>query len=242
MRRVLQSVWMASCAVLSLVAVSGGANGEDATSFQEPAAWSVGDVNSTYQEWDVLTSGTGNLPDVGRFPNSSTSTLSVATPGFLTGAHNLYSYSGNYAWRADVDNSDGIGAGTSVIVQTASTLNSGTGVLLDSLAIVQSNGSPIVGGDTASAVRSLTLFEGQIWSAAIGQYVTTQERLWEFLLPNYTGDFRVTGANMVHSSLMQLRVDSMLTPVPEPSAVVLVGIALVAVGMFRIIRRRQRAG
>jgi hypothetical protein len=74
----------------------------------------------------------------------------------------------------------------------------------------------------------------------MGQYVTSQERLWEFFLPGYTGDFRVEGTSIVHSSLMQVQVDSMISPVPEPGTTALAGSGLIVLGTCRLVRRWRR--
>lgn len=221
-----------------------GAAAEDATSFAEPSGWSVGQADSTYQEWDVFTGRSGNAPDVGHYPLELSPTFSAAAPAFLTGTKNLYSYAGDYDWRADVKNygngAGHAGMGTHVIVQTATTLNGGVGVLLDSLAVVKPDGSAISGGDNASALRETTLFEGQIWVEAMGQFVTTQERLWEFYLPDYFDDFRVVGHSRVDSSFLAARIDSMIAPVPEPGTITLAGAGLLALVACRLARRNRR--
>ncbi len=234
MRSVFQTKRIAILAILWTAVSSHGAMAEDATSFVEPTGWSVGDVNSTYQEWDVFSGRSGNTPDVGHFPVSFAPTLSAASPAIKTGTGNLYSFSGNYNWWADIENYGGAGTGTRVLVQVAASLHEGVGVLPTSLAIVQPDGSSLLGGDNASILNTATLFEGLVYSPATDSWATTQERLWEFFLPGYTDDFRVVGTNTIHSSLMQVRVDSMI--VPEPAAIVLVGMGLIALGAYRIVR------
>lgn len=243
MRSVYHSVWIVLCAVLCIVAVTRNAAAEDARSFQNPTGWGIGDANSTYQEWDVFTATSGNAPDiVGHFPALFAPTFSATSSALVTGTHNLYWYGGDYQWKADIENYGvgNAGEGTRLIVQTAATLNDGVGVYPDSLAIVQPNGSPILGGDNASALRETVLFEGPIDLG--GNLVTTQERLWEFYLPGYFDDFRVVGTSHVHSSLMQVQVDSMISSVPEPGAIVLAAAALVALGAYRIVRSMRRRG
>ena len=241
MRSVYHSVWIVLCAILCVVAVRRNAAAEDATSFQNPTGWSIGDANSTYQEWDVFSGISGNVPDVGiHFPASFTPTFSATSSALVTtSSHNFYWYDGDYQWKADIDNYGvgGFGEGTRVIVQTAATLYEGVGVYPDSLAIVrQLDWSSILGGDNADALRETVLFEGPIVLG--GNPVTTQERLWEFYLPGYFDDFRVVGTSNEHSNLMQVQVDSMI--VPEPAAIVLFGTGLIVFGVCRIIRRTRR--
>lgn len=238
MRSVSQKVWIVALAVLCAAVSSRSAVAEDATSFVEPTGWSVGDANSTYQEWDVFSGRSGNVPDIGHYPASFATTLSAASPAIKTGTGNLYSFSGNYNWWAGIENYGGNGTGTKVLVQVAASLHEDVGVLPTSLAIVQPDGSSLLGGDNASVLNTVTLFEGLVYSPATDSYATTQEQLWEFFLPDYTDDFRVVGTNSVHSSLMQVRVDSMI--VPEPAAIVLVGMGLIALGAYRIVRRGRR--
>ncbi|HLA84353.1 MAG TPA: hypothetical protein VJL29_06140 [Thermoguttaceae bacterium] len=239
MCKVLQSTWIVFCAVLCTATASRDAVAE-VTLFVNPTRWSVGDANSTYQEWDVFLATSNNAPDVGHFPASLAPTFS-ASPAIVTTTKSLYWYGGDYDWRADIQNYGGVGLGTDVIVQIASTLNNdGTGVLPNSLAIVHPDGSPILGGDCTSALRDTVLFEGDIWVVSQGSWVTVQERLWEFFLPDYTEDFRVTGTSSIHASLMRARVDSMISPVPEPGAAALAGSGLIGLGACRIVRRWRR--
>ncbi|MHB1036087.1 MAG: PEP-CTERM sorting domain-containing protein [Pirellulales bacterium] len=241
MRSVYQSVWITSCAVVCIVGVTCDARAEGATSFQNPTGWSIGAANSTYQEWDAFRAKSGNAPDVGHFPASFTPTVS-ASPAIVTGTNNIYWYGGDYRWWLDIDNY-GVGEageGTRVVVQTATTLSNGVGVYPDSLAVVRPDGGSLLGGDAASVLRETVLFQGDIWVESQGTWVTTQERLWEFFLPGYTGDFRVEGASHVHSSLMQVRVDSMIASVPEPGTIALAATGLITLGACRTVRRIRR--
>lgn len=209
----------------------------DAQAFVLPSGWIMGDPASTYQEWDNFTARTGNVPDIGKFPVHFNPILSAAPPALKTGTSNLYSFAGNWNWWADIPNHGGAGPGTHVLVQTAASLYNDVGVVPGTLAIVQPNGSPIPGGGASEALRTATLFQGQIYSPATDSWSTTRENLWEFYLPGYIGDLRVVGTNAIHSSLMAVRVDTMIAqPVPEPGAAAMSGLLLVAIGAFRLVR------
>jgi len=241
----------------------------DATSFVNPGSWTTGVVNSTYQEWDVFTASTGNTPDVGSSVDptiSSSPTLSVNSPGFKSGSDNFYAFAGDYSAQADIYNhggSSGSGSygstfGTHVIVQTSATMNFDTtaggpaSVFQDSLEIVKHDGTAISGGANADALQIAEIFTGTV-SSSFGN-VTQQELIFEFWLAGYADDFRVQWDEIVHSQFNQLRVDSLiveeaagggtplaLTPVPEPSTMVLTGIAAAGLGLIAIRRRRKRA-
>ena len=93
----------------------------DATSFAAPAAWTVGDAGTSYNEWDVLAGSAGNTPDVGT--NYGSSTLSTVYPGYTSGSDNFYSHASAYSATASMDTPSIAGSsGTHVIVQTAATL------------------------------------------------------------------------------------------------------------------------
>lgn len=193
--------------------------GADAQFFAEPNGWSLGDPNSSYQEWDVLMQGTDNMPDVGSLANPSRSfepKLSVVAPGFVSSSANFYSYSGEYSVDALVTSSLEVrtGYGTHVIVQTAANINSDidTSVYIDSLEIVGPAGEPITGGGSGERLRAHEIWRG-IVSSFWGQ-VTQQEVIWEFYLPNYTGDFRVRADVAIHSRFSALRIDTMAAQQP----------------------------
>ncbi len=210
----------------------------DAQAFLSPFGWSVGDPNSTYQEWDNFSSRTGNVPDVGKFPLHFNPLLSAASPALKTGTNNLYGFARNWNWWADIPNYGGSGPGTHVLVQIAASLYNDVGVVPGTLAIVQPDGSPIPGGGASEWLQNTTLFQGQVYSPATDGWATTRESLWEFYLTGYTGDFRVVGTNAIHSSLLAVRVDSLITePVPEPGTAALGGFLLVAIGAVRLVRR-----
>ncbi|GAB4108499.1 MAG: hypothetical protein Kow00105_15760 [Phycisphaeraceae bacterium] len=222
-----------------------------ATSFVEPGAWHVGDPNTTYQKWGSFTGQTGNTPDIGLTVNpaiTSVPTVSVVSPGFVAGSGNFYSFSGDYGFTADIYNHGGVagsgglpaGLGTHVIVQTSATLNGSEAIYSDTLEIVTLLGNAIPGGANADAIRHDVIIEGPV-SSPFGT-VTQREEIWEFFLPNYTGDFRVQADVIAHSSFDHIRVDSALgqsayapTAIPEPASC-----ALWAAGTVMLLTRRKR--
>lgn len=227
--------------------------------FVEPAGWSVGDVGSTYQQWDHKTTGSGNTPDVGLTVDPSgltTPTHSVKAPGAWTGSDNFYSFAGDHGATADIYNhggGSGSGSyaatfGTHVIVQTGSSVNGDTGIgnRTATMQITDLAGDAITGGDNASALRiDQVSFQPGV-STFFGP-VDYQEFIYEFYLPGYTGDFRVDWVQSIHSTIDTLRVDSMIvepttegstpfetTAVPEPAT-----LGLVSLGGLVLLRRRR---
>jgi hypothetical protein len=214
--------------------------------FVDPDGWNVGDAGSTFQAWDNVATLTNNTPDAGYAANptiASSPTLSGSPPAFRTGSGNFYSFMGPYNALANIYNHNSGGTdGTHVIVQTAATAN-GTSVLPNTLEIVDLAGGAIAGGSNASALVNGDALAAGIVGSSMGD-VDYEVLIWEFFLPNYTGDFRVRWTEMVDSSFDQLRVDSFITAnalaptaytfqqIPEPSSMVisLLGLAGVLVG------------
>ncbi len=224
-----------------------------ASSFVDPGGWSVGDLNTTYQEWDLFVSPTGNLPDVGHTVSpaiSSDPTIDALAPGFNSGSGNFYSFAGDYGFMTEIYNHGGrsgvgglpFGSGTHVIVQTSATLNGNTGVYANTLELVDAVGDPIVGGANANALRHDVIFEG-IVSSTFGD-VYQREEIWEFYLPGFVDDFRVQADVIVHSSFDQLRVDTAISGeaypttsvvIPEPSSILAPG----SLGVLSAFRRKN---
>ena len=215
--------------------------------FVEPGGWSVGDVNSTYQVWDDLSSATGNTPDVGFSTNPAIASLPTlgATPGYVTGSGNFYRWDTDYTIAAEVDNHNTGGTdGTHIIVQTTATANESVSVVDGTTEIVDLGGSPILGGANGDAFVNGGVVAAGTVSTTMGPQ-DVEVLIWEFFLPGYTGDFQVRWLQSIHSSFDQLRIDSMITPVgfvptqftfaqiPEPGAVGLVLLGLVGVALHR---------
>lgn len=207
-----------ACACLLL---TGSAFGEDATSFIDPSDWTAGDPDSTYQEWDVLTVNTGNLPDLGYLTNPAISAdpvLDILPPGFVSSSGNTYSYAGDYGVETLVYNHGGDygvggyvpGDGAYVMVQYAATQNPDCECAFydDTIELVDLNGDPIPGGANEDIINYEVLFEG--WVPSPYGDVLQEEVLIEFYLPGYTGDFRFHGDLIVHAGLRQLQVDTMI--------------------------------
>jgi hypothetical protein len=228
--------------------------------FVDPDGWNVGDTGSTFQAWDTFAPKFGapsatlpaRSPDAGLTTNPVLGTGPTVTgsgsPGtfiFVTGTNNIYSPIGNYTLNANIPNhNSGGGNGTHVIVQaTASVGDPPVGVVPNTLNIVDLSNNPITGGANSSALVNGGLIAAGIVDSTMGP-VQLEVRIWEFFLPNYTGDFRATWTQGIHSTLDQLRVDSFITvnalaptaytfqQIPEPSsmAIGLLGLAGVFVG------------
>ena len=224
---------VACAAVLLSLGVHASQADAGAFNFQEPVGWTVGDADSTFQEWNASVapfSGSGTVPSASNFnPSlSSTPTMGVELPGFSAGSGGYYSFSGDYSIHAEVFNhggSSGIGGpypanyGTRVFVQTATTVNNdpnegGPGSLFqDSLELVKHDGSPIAGGDNDSLLGVTQVFLGNVLT--LFGIVPQQELVFEFWLPGYTGDSRIQFDTIIHSSFQHLRVDSMIMEAEE---------------------------
>ncbi|MBL9125213.1 MAG: PEP-CTERM sorting domain-containing protein [Planctomycetaceae bacterium] len=217
--------------------------------FPDPTGWNVGDPGTTFQEWSAGTTAPNSsilavdaLVHLANPAVSGTPTFGK-TGAFVASSGGLYSFSANYAISAKVPNHGGPGAGTWVLIQTASTVNpdydpegdlTGGSLLRDSLTILDDQGNVLATSDPNDVVRSLfdpnyPLFGG----------VGFEKLAWEVFLPGYTGDFQVQASVMVHASVQALRVDSAISAVPEPSSLVLLGLGLAGVASTSWSRRRR---
>ena len=214
-------VWvgMAVGVVVGLGFVGMAAAG-DATSFVAPDEWGVGDSFSTYQEWDVFESSSGNPPDVGyvAVPTVEDSpTCGALPPGFISSSNNFYAFGGDYIVEAEILNHGAAapaGYGTIVWVQTASTENPDfeEGVIVDSVRLLDSDGAGIPGGANEEQCRSVLLYSGTTGSP--WGDVIQDEWLFVFWLPGYTGDFKVVVECHVHATFSALRVDTLNAETP----------------------------
>ena len=216
--------------------------------FYSPAGWSAGSTYSTYQEW-------GANPGVGMdgAPNvaSNTAGATLASPtlgvtgGFTAGSGGYYAFAGNYAVTARVKNHTaavGTDLGTHVIVQAYSSLNPDVPHSLLGVSIVDPNGVAIPG---TQVVQTSYYGYAENVPSSFG-LVSVEAGIFEFWLPNYTGDFSAVINNQVHSSFQGVQVDTKVasavtggspfgaTVVPEPAAIAVAGLA--AVGL--LARRR----
>jgi hypothetical protein len=201
-----------------------------ATSFVEPAGWTVGDIDSTFQEWEADPSSpfasTDSMPsDSSALPALlNQSTMGVNSPGFPASSGGYYSFGGDYRIFADILNHGGssgttgsypANAGTRVFVQSAATVNTdaNVGIYIDSVRLVAPDGSAIPGGCNSCSVRVEELAMGPV-ETTFG-IVPQQEMLYEFYIPEYASDFRVEIQVGIHSSFQHLRVDSRIE-LPQP--------------------------
>ena len=220
-------------------------------SFPGPTGWNVGDAGTTFQEWSAGTTAPNSSilaadalvkvtsPVLGTNPTFS------QTGGFLAGSGGLYSFSGNYSVTATIPNHGTAGAGTWVLVQSASTVNpeydpegdfSGGGVLRDAIKIYDKNGNLLVTSNPSDVTRSsfdpnYPLFGG----------VGFEKLSWEVFLPGYTDNFSVRADTMIHSSIQAFRVDSAIAAVPEPSSVALLALGATGLAAGGWRRRRRNA-
>ena len=134
--------------------------------------------------------------------------------------------------------------GTRVQVQAAVTV--GPNAALDALAysilpgtlsVTDSLGNALTGGTAADA--TITLLDSYIGSFSFGGLLVPGEQWrYEFFLPNWTGDIRVSWTENQHSIVDAVRVDTQI--VPEPATWTLAGLAALG-GVWLVRRSRRRA-
>lgn len=196
-----------------------------AFNFQEPSLWKVGDAGTTFRQWEATPSTpfqAVDSPPTERLANpmiDAVPELSVHSPGFVASSGGYYAFSDSYRITADIYNhggtlgmSGGYAAeyGTRVLVQTAATTNPDfdASVFQDSMELVHLDGTPISGGANEDLLGVTQLFLQEV-ETPFGP-ANQQELIFEFLLPQYSADFRVQFESAVHSSFQQLRVDTFL--------------------------------
>lgn len=231
--------------------------------FLLPGTWTVGDANTTSQTWTadpllgVPAGWVQNNLSQGSSNPGPDPTLAV-TGAFNASSGGYYSFSGNYQTTATIENhTGGAGVGTHVIVQYASTATDpeyhesgayGTsiGIIRPSIQIVDASNNPLVGGAAPLAFEQT--YYDPAYSSSFG-IVPYEELMFEFFLPDFTGDFQVIGSNLIHSSFQSMRVDSALgntayaltaQAVPEPSTMILLG-SLAITGVWNWKKRRKLA-
>ena len=215
----------------------------EASYFVDPNNWQAGDIYSTYQEWDVF-SPPPNPPDEAGFYMANPAVLNSPSllpesPGFFS-TTGFYAFSNDYSFYIDIYNHGGssgsgapVGYGTHVIVQTMATTNpdgsegddsnNPVGLFPDSLRIVDFDDANIPGGGNDEALRVDRICSLKMASGGHAWDVYSEELIFEFFLPDYTGDFRIRADAVNHSNTKQVQVDTMLaseafeiTPIPGP--------------------------
>lgn len=241
---------VATCAVASAASFA-SASVSPLFPLVEPAGWSVGTPLSTSQDWaasaaDPIT-GVPNVVFNDAGAGLTAPTLTTANGGFVASSGGLYSFSTPYTATASlVAPTAGVpaGAGTYVIVQTFGTVNPDFGSVLG-MTLTDFGGTPLAGAQHLHSELYSYLEE---YSSPFG-VVPAQASIDEFWVPGFVGDFKAVANLSVHSSLQEIRVDTILalpgagdsspfalTAVPEPASCGLLGVA--AIGL---LGRRRRA-
>ncbi|HZW10354.1 MAG TPA: GC-type dockerin domain-anchored protein [Phycisphaerales bacterium] len=115
----LSSCYVRALAPVALLAAATPALADFIT--PDAYGWSRGDADSAYFEWDFFTSGSGNEPDVGQFPDplpagwATPDVAEITGNGFATGSGNIYSPFGPMVFEITVPNY-GYGAGETTLL------------------------------------------------------------------------------------------------------------------------------
>ncbi|QQE10279.1 hypothetical protein JD969_12285 [Planctomycetota bacterium] len=223
----------------AVLAVAGVASATP-VNFVNPDGWSVGDIGSTYQAWDVFTSTLGNVPDVG-YDNGGSSVVpsGVGVSGpYVASSGNFYGLFGDFGVTADVVNAtDSSGSGTHIVVQLASTMTA------DDVQVLDDQGGVIAGVSElrADSLGQVFLYNMTPPGSTTPVPIYSYEEIYEFYVPNYTGDFQIVASYGAHSSFDGLRIDSYLsdsamavTAIPEPAA-----FSLILLGSMMLLKRKK---
>lgn len=235
----------------------------DQLRFEQPTGWTPGDPYTTSQQWDTFTTVTNQTPDdggTGNFLLNSNPTALAAPTLTVSGAINPTPYvfmsSGVTAQLSNYGGADGslLPGGTHVLIQVAATVGANDpfavtatdySILPGTLHLTDLAGNALGGGLAGDALQ-VTLLDSRPNAAGFAfnvggvDYVAQAEQwLYEFYLPDWTGDFRVTWTEENHSILEAVRVDTQVVTaaVPEPTSAVLGGVLMLGAAA----RRRARA-
>jgi len=204
--------------------------------FIAPNSWTRGDADTTYQHWNWFITAAGATPDLANINPNGTATLTETSGnGFPIGSGNIYAAGGPASFEVSIPLADQVGHDLTSIVQIRT---QGTELDINSLAL---NGTSAVG-----------YFE--LARTALGGFGGTSVDHWFLFNVPYadygsgspgTADLSLTfGAVEAHLSLSQIAIDTATSangffpevhPIPEPSSLVLLGLA--AAGCFALRRR-----
>ncbi|MFL5330174.1 MAG: PEP-CTERM sorting domain-containing protein [Gemmataceae bacterium] len=230
--------------LLAVLVVLAGVSAAQAQILLPPAApfgWNAGDPNTTAFHWNNFAAGGTYpgpfVPDQAAFhPGlANASLMETLGGGFLTGGGNLYSQGVPMHIAATLPNYDfstspSGGWSTTVYVQTRTLGNE-----LDYAGLTL-NWIDLAGAHTltpASAFLNQELEHTPL--GGFGGFAATH--LWGFAVPASPSQFTLSFGGALDSvSLDQLRVDTQVSPVPEPSSLLL----LTGAGLAFWRRQRRR--
>ena len=207
----------------------------DAKYFVNPEYWTMNDPNAlddyiTYQQWDVFSNVPNHPTETHAYIvkplGLALPTLLPEYPGFFSSS-GFYALGGDYAINADIYNhtTAPTNLGTHVIVQIACTKsrdgtiedpNTPLGIFVNSIKCMTHDNQPINGGANIDALRVDDIASYINYEIYGGLLIIVQEVIAEFYLPNYRGDIRIHSDIKNHGAVLQVRVDTCLTPNAMP--------------------------
>lgn len=205
-----------------------------------PITWNAGDTNSTSYHWSNFNVGgtypgpfTPNQPSFN--PGLANASLTETTGlGFVTGGGNIYSPSFAIGVTATLPNynfssSPGGGWNTTVYVQTRTL---GSEINYPGLTLGWNDGA------AQSMTSSQAFYSQELERVPLGGFGGfSVTKIWGFNVPYNPSQFTLNFLGAESSvSLNQVRIDTFATPVPEPSSMLLLGGAAVAVWRRRFKR------
>jgi hypothetical protein len=186
--------------------------------------WDISLAGTFYADWDIFGSLADDSPNFS-FGLGTASVTETGGQAFITGGGNIYSFAAVTSFTTTLSTGEGAIEGTRTVVARFKTLGT---ALADDSVLLSVNG-------TQYAPSSSQL----LYNLALGGFGgNDQEKIFVWTVPD--GDYTFT-FNSAESSMSLARYAtyaSDVTPIPEPSTCVLLGIST-GVVLFMVRRRRR---